>query len=251
MPRVAFLFTPDHRGLLERRFEGGGFETLGRVEQAAYLHVSAEPPWWRRALVWALGPARTTRDVLPPFDEAGNDVLGLTESEVPPFRFDDEVGTIRRTSGRVVCLSPREPRDAVVLRDFWCGSAVRLCDGTHFALVTEEGEPIAIAFERAPLIIAPGFPRTLGEHAEDVEDDVPVRSVAALRAAGDGGLSGWATEIREGDRVEVVGLTWTRLEAARRFALHDRFPSYRQSRTVRFAMSDAPGIRMVVRRLVD
>ncbi|UJR86410.1 hypothetical protein [Sandaracinus amylolyticus] len=245
MPRSAYLFTPDDRVLVERRFGADSFETLGRVEAAPYLAERS-----RISRVFAFFRATDVRRITlrPPFDDTGRDTLSLLDPTTPILDgHDDPIGVTRLASGRVTCLTPREPGDTIVLRDLWTPT-FRVVDGTQFAIETHDGEPIIIAFARAPLIIAPPIPRTLDEHLDTISPFVSSACRDAIVRAGDAARAR-AVEIHEGDTIDVLGLTWMPDDAERRFDLRGRTADYRSApRPLRLVIADAPGTRIVIRR---
>ncbi|AKF10167.1 hypothetical protein [Sandaracinus amylolyticus] len=246
MPRSAFLFTSDARGLVERRFDPESFETLGHVESAPYL---AGPTWMSRIFSRFRPTDVRPKTLRAPFDHTGRDILTLLPPTVPLLDgHDDPIGATRLASGRVTCLPPREPGDTVVLRDLWA-TTVRLLDGAHFAIETHDGEPIVIAFARAPLIVAAPTTRTLDEHLDAVSPFVSSACRDALVRASDGLRTAQVVEIHEGDTVDVLGLTWMPDDAERRFDLRARTAGYRSApRPLRLVIADAPGTRIVIRR---
>src|SRR5687767_4408192 len=114
----------------DRRAEAEVFEN-GWVQDARYFRRSAAEPepsgtgWWPRLVRWwqsgpegGLGVPHL--ELVLPFDADGADVLGLVDAETPELDGrDDPLGSVRRIEGAVTCLHPRQPGDAVVMRDAW------------------------------------------------------------------------------------------------------------------------------------
>jgi hypothetical protein len=223
---------------VEQRARSERAEILGFVEEAPYLR-RAEPSLWAR-----LFGARPTLELTAPFDAAGRDALGLFDDRTAVLDGeDDPLGSIRRASGRVVSLSPREPGDDVVLRDLWL-DASRLLDSIHFALETPGLAPIAIAFAQMPLVIGVPRARTLEAHVADLRHPALSRALTNVSSRD----AGRALEIREGDTLEVLGQTWDPDRCDRRFDLAGRTASYRErEQPIQLVLGDAPGLRMVIR----
>ena len=237
MTRTLHWMVPAGLRLAERRGDAAGWETVGFVEDAPYLR-RAEPSFWAR-----LFGARPGLALAPPFDATGRDVHRLLESTVPPLDGGEAVQEIRHASGRIVCLSPREPGDTIVLRDLWLGSA-RVLDAVQFGLETPFGPPVAVAFVQMPLVVA--VPRETSLDSFLAAPHVPrVSTAIGSLPAG----VGQSIELCEGDQVDVVGLAWDPDRCERRFDLAGRTASYRDVQsTIRLVLGDAPGLRMVIRK---
>lgn len=226
--------------LRERRARATDAETLGFVEEAPYLG-RAQPSWFE-----GLFGAVPRVALKPPFGARGEDVLGVFDERAEVLDGDDDpFGSIRRASGRVVCLAPRERGDEVVLRDLWLED-VRVLDSIHFALETDGRAPIAIAFAQMPLVI--GVPRADALDTFLGASSHPA-STSVLRDTGEpAARSGLCVELREGDHIEVLGQAWDPDRCDRRFDLEGRTTSYRErQQPIQLVLGDAPGLRMVIR----
>lgn len=239
MARALHWMTPSGQRLAERRGDASAWETVGFVEEAAYLRRTA-PSWWAK-----LFGARATITLAPPFDAEGADVHGLFDEQIAALDgHPDAVQEVRRASGRVVCLSPREAGDTIVLRDLWLEHA-RVLDAVQFGLETPFGPPVAVAFVQMPLVLGRPHASSLEAHLEAPH----VPRVSAALGSLPSGAAGQAIEIREGDQVDVLGLTWDPDRCERRFDLAGRTASYRDVDTaIRLVLGDAPGLRMVIRK---
>ena len=248
MPRTLFTWTPSKLALLERRVVEGSTSDIGRIEDAPYLGIR-EP----RGLSWLFGLSKREPLLLPPFNARGEDVHRLLDGEHPDVREDsfDEVGLGR---GTIRCLEPREEGDEIVLRDAWSargGIACRVVDAIQFALVPDAGRPIAVAFAQAPLVIATPreaiLPTVLGALSDTAQPELlrPFRSIAASEMP----LYFDTIELRQGDRIEVLGVALDP-RTTRRFDVGQRASSYREtSNAISLVLGDAPGLRMVIRKL--
>jgi hypothetical protein len=238
MARTLHWMTLAGHRLAERRGEAGAWETVGFVEEAAYLRRTA-PSWWA-----SLFGARPTLALAPPFDAEGRDAHALFDEHIPALEGHDGIQQVRRATGRVVCLSPREAGDTVVLRDLWLEGA-RALDAVQFGLETPFGPPVAVAFVQMPLVIARPEPCSLAAYL----DGPHVPLVSAALGSLPHGATGQLVELREGDQVDVLGLAWDPDRCERRFDLAGRTASYREVDTaIRLVLGDAPGLRMVIRK---
>ncbi len=241
MARTLHWLVVEGDQVAERRSAPEGWETVGFVEEAAYLHRSGRA-WWAR--LFGAKPRLTLR---APFDAAGNDALSLFGDEASePLEPDGSVlQVVGHAAGRVVCLSPREPGDEVVLRDLWLERA-RVLDAVQFGLEPRAGPPVAVGFVQMPLVV--GVPReaSVGEFFEAPHTPRAPPALSGLPR----GATGQLVELREGDEVEVVGLTWDPERCERRFNLAGRTASYRSvASALRLVLGDAPGLRMVIRKV--
>lgn len=237
MPRTLHWMTLEGARVVERRARRDFWETVGYVEDAPYLRRDA-PGFWESLLGT---PPKLA--LAPPFDAQGRDVLRVFDDTAAMLDGDDAPPqVVRRARGRVACLSPREPGDDVVLRDLWLRHA-RVIDAIHFALEVPGAPPVAIAFAQSPLVIGKPAEAWLSQCLEG--PGIPtLPSRAGLPSEG----SGPSITIREGDEIEVLGLTWDPERCDRRFDVAGRTASYREVQSrIELVLGDAPGLRMVIR----
>lgn len=258
---VFIQYASGHR-LVVRDWRGDAESaTGGTVEQASYLRDAAggDGPsgtgWWDRFVRWwRSGPeggigVPTLRFALP-FDANGRDTLGLVDPATGTLDgADDPLGSVRRVEGKVVCLLPRQPGDEVVMRDAWIEQPPvwRMVDGIDFAVQPTEGPPVAVCCAMAPLLIAAPTTRTVREH---LGEDARLREVTAgVRHARDDAQA-TCVEIREGDRVEALGVVCEPRASVRRFDVVGRSAPYRgDARLISLIIGDEPGTRLVLRKL--
>lgn len=242
MPRIVYttLATPEGEGVVETRHAPSGVTTLGLVREATYLEASA-PSFWQRIFGGGTGAV----ELRPPFDRDGHDHFGLFEGTHEPLEPGAPIGSVRHARGVIRCLSPREPGDAVVLRDAWLPS-LRVTSALHFSLDDGRGPPVAIAFAQSPLVVAPGSLAPLASVLVNVDDAVSTR----LRNRGgiDWRDAAELTVLQAGDSIEVLGVVAE--PSDRRYELSDTSVSYRDAPTALVqVLGDAPGVRMVLRRI--
>jgi hypothetical protein len=251
MPRTFFFWMPSGLALFERRVRENELNDIGRIEDAPYLGVR-EP----RGLAWLFGRKGTEPLLRPPFNERGEDVHRLLAGEHEAVG-EDAFDEVRLGRGTIRCLEPREDGDEVVLRDAWSthgGIACRIVDAVQFALVPDAGRPIAVAFAQAPLVINVPQEATLATVLGTLGHAPSAARVALLRHFRTPDAPEMphyfnTVELRQGDRIEVLGMA---LDArlTRRFDLGQRTASYREtSNAISLVLGDAPGLRMVIRKL--
>jgi hypothetical protein len=224
----------------------------GLVQGARYFHRPT-PSWLRRVLARWLAPPPEESSVLRfelPFDADGGDALALCDEEVPLLDGAEPVGEIRRVLGKIVCLEPRTDGDEVVLLDFWqdVPPVWRIVQSVDFGVLPRDGPPVAVCCAMAPLVIAPPEERSVGELLSLLE---PRGTALVVRSAeGSAPATGFLLELREGDLVEVTGLTCEPSASVKRFDVSGRRVGYRGApRVIDLIIGDAPGTRLLVRKL--
>jgi len=220
----------------------------GEVIEASYVshHRSALPRW----LDGLLGRrSKRTVGLVPPFDETGHDVHDLLDARVPYAEGDErDLGQVRRVSGTVVALEPRQPGDEIAVRDTWVldAPALRVVEAFDFAVRTPDGETSIVCCAMAPLVVARPVTRPLAEVAPELHPrarrildhglDRPAATLACV------------VEVKVGDRVEIAGLVTDLRATAARFDLGGRGLPYRGAAPARsVVVGDEPGLRLVVR----
>lgn len=209
---------------------------------------SAAPPGGSRSPSTRGGSA--VRWVLP-FDDAGDDALGLCAEDVPALDgHDDPIGSVRRVVGTVVCLEPRRDGDEVVARDLWIegAPALRLVEVLDFAVQPEYGPPIAVCCAMAPILIAPPTRITPRTHCEALSPRAREWLAPLLERRED--APGTSVRIEAGAQVEVTGVVGEPTMSAARFDVRGRAAPYRgASHGVMLLVGDEPGTRLVLRQL--
>lgn len=245
LTRHLFLMRAEARGLqtIDRR-AGATHAARGLVEDAAYM---------KRPRVGGRAPSANDIDLVLPFGARGEDALGLVDGGIDLLDgHDDPLGSVRRIVGTVVCLEPRTRGDRVVMRDAWVdeGPVFRVVETLDFGVLPENGPPVAVCCAMAPLLIAPPRWAPFGEALSALEEESRA-AVAPWISSRDEELAA-VLELREGDRVEVVGVVCDPRTTARRFDVTHRSAPYRgASAAVALLVGDEPGVRLVVRRLGD
>lgn len=242
MPRTVYTMLGTADGTaLESRHGPDGACTLGAVSAASYLGASV-PGFFRRMF-----GGQSSLVLTPPFDRDGNDLLDLMAGEHEPLEERAPIGSVRLARGLVACLTPRQPGDAVVLRDAWQheSPAIRVVSTISFALDTGRGPPIAIAFAQSPLVVAPGSLAPLSSVLVHV--DPAIASRLTQRGGIDWSAAADFTQLQEGDTVEALGVVG---EPKERPDLAGASVSYRDAPSaLQLVLGDAPGMRMVLRRV--
>lgn len=239
MPAL-FAMVLDGRSVLEWHVSPERRETLGRIDEAAYLG-RGEVGFWGR-LFRSEGAAR----LCPPFDAGGGDVHGLLSGAHPELDGeDDPLGAIRLARGKVVPLSPREEGDETPVRDAWTGS-MRVVRATHFGLLVPGQAPVAVAFAQSPLVIGVPTRGTLADAVTGSEQEGWARRHLPWR----GDEPADVVTLQLGDEVEVLGIVTTPEQCRGRFDLTERRASYRDApeEPVALVVGDRQGLRMVLRR---
>ena len=207
--------------------------------------------WLQRLLPRWFAPKREAfydlRFALP-LDAHGADALSLCSADVPPLEGrHDPIGSVRRVRGKVLCLDPRLDGDELVLLDYWCDTPPiwRIVQCLDFGVLPDDGPPVAVCCAMAPLVIAPPDECSVAQLMSMLEPRAA--ALAAQRAQGRELGHGLLFELREGDRVEVTGVTCEPSSSAKRFDVVGRHAAYRGTpRAIDLIVGDAPGTRLVV-----
>ena len=210
--------------------------STGHVLEAPYIDGEPDPSsddWWSTVVRWV-----TRAHELPhglrfafPFDEHGNDALGLFASDV------DGVSVAR---GKIVAL---ESFEEIVLRDFW-HEGYRVVEMDDFAVAGDDGIVI-VACGIAPLVVAAPKRCAFGEwHAMS---DERTRELAPQTLTTE--MEGSTLVLAIGDVVEVRGVARPLSRTARTIDLSGWGAGYRTAPPMPDRLiGDEEGTRLILRR---
>jgi len=209
----------------------------GEILEAAYLERARPRGLFRRIF----GLPGETLGLRLPFDEEGADTLGLWSAEPLVSETDAPGESVRRAVGRAC---PLGGGDGPILRDLWVPErSLRVCEGYDFLLETGRGPPVVISYGLAPLVIA--RPRRCAMLEE--LGRLHARTARLAGRHGPVGGKGWAVELMEGDRLEVLGVPRPRRLSARLGALERGGDPFRGYRPPDLVIGDEDGTRLVLK----
>lgn len=213
--------------------------STGYVLEAPYLGRRAAP----RGFFARLFSRRARPCLLPPFDEAGHDVLELFSRAAPTLaRSDQPADGVRSVGGEA-----KGPEGTLLIEDFWVteSSPFRVVELSDF--VVEAAEQVVVWCTLAPLVVARPIRRTVREHLERLD----VRTRRLLPRDLEPEAVGWVVSVDAGARVELRGLARPIGLSQHRAELEEWTRSgYREAqRAPDRVIGDEDGTRLVVRVL--
>lgn len=265
--RHAYVQRVDGAALVERDLRAeADVVAEGRVLEAAYLE---ERGIWKRLFGFVMNDperAAAALSLAPPFDGLGNDVHGLfaAAAGIPLLEpHGAALGEVRRVRGRVVPLGPEVPPDGAVLRSYWLTDppALHACEAVELVVVPDEGPPVVLSFDIAPLVVdgpstmtMSGFLSRVGPRMRDLLHDM-----TGERSQRE---EGQLVEISAGQTIDALCVIRAEVRDTQAFSIHgvtrtlpmEAWPSdggpYRGTSTFHAVLAgDAPGARAVLRRI--
>jgi len=208
---------------------------------AVYLRRSKPQLSWLARLFGARSAPEL--QVRLPFDEHGDDTLGLFGAEVLALEAGDRQSDgIRVVRGKV---SSPDRSEGEVFSDFWLlePSFLRIAQLEDFVVLDESETPVVVSCGLAPLLVSRPVRAQLGEYLASRTSLAEGLEVPALPAD----VEGYVLSLSIGDEVEVMGVARTIESSARRGVLEEWAPAYRAApRPPTLVIGDEDGTRLVI-----